>query len=105
MARGERAPALELEAHPQMTRLASTPEPPTLAYLATVNRVTGVWCLCEDCQHSATVALDGLIERFGPDAPFPAVRDRLRCGRCHSGAVYARPNWPAAVGKFVGFQR
>ncbi len=88
-----------------MTAPASAPEPPTLAYLAEFNRVAGVWCWCEDCQHSATVALDGLIERLGADLPFPAVKTRLRCGRCGSGAVYARPGRPAAVGEFVGYPR
>ncbi len=88
-----------------MTAPASAPEPPTLAYLANVNRVAAVWCWCEHCRHSATLELAELIERLGADLPFPAVKTRLRCGRCGSGAVYARPDWPAAVGEFVGYPR
>ncbi len=79
--------------------------PPSLAYLATANRVAAVWCWCEHCRHSATLELADLIERLGADFPFPAIKTRLRCGRCGSDAVFARPDWPAVVGPFDGYPR
>ena len=88
-----------------MTAPASAPEAPTLAYLATENRVAAVWCWYEKCRHNATLGLAELIERLGANLPFPAVKTRLRCGRCGSGQVFARPDWPAAVGGFVGYPR
>ncbi len=88
-----------------MTAPANATEPPTLAHLATANRVSAVWCRCEDCRHSATLGLAELIERLGADLPVPSVKTRLRCGRCGSGQVFARPDWPAAVGPFGGYPR
>ena len=99
---------MELAADAQMTAPASAAEPPTLAYLAEFNRVSAVWCWCEHCRHSATLGLADLIERLGADLPFPAITARSRCGRCGrcgGGQVFARPDWPAAVGEFVGYPR
>ena len=64
----------------------------TLAELA--QQGLGVFCWCNRCGHSATVATALLQAELGPDFPVPEVGARLRCSGCGSKDVATRPDWP-----------
>jgi hypothetical protein len=54
----------------------------------------GVFCWCNRCGHSATLASERLVAEFGPAFPVPEVGTRLRCSGCGSKDVATRPDWP-----------
>lgn len=65
----------------------------TLAAL--IDHAIGVYCWCNRCGHSATLPLEGLIARLGPNAPLAAMAARLRCSVCGARDIAARPAWPS----------
>ncbi len=55
----------------------------------------GVFCWCNRCGHSATIAADRLVAEFGPGFPVPELGARMRCTGCGSKDVATRPDWPS----------
>jgi hypothetical protein len=54
----------------------------------------GVYCWCNRCSHSASLAIDPLLGALGPAFPVPELGARLRCSGCGSKNVATRPDWP-----------
>ncbi|WP_448205344.1 hypothetical protein [Azospirillum sp. sgz302134] len=75
-----------------MGRVRSLEGAATLAHLRDAHHGLPVLFHCIACGRAASLSVEDLIRRFGPDMPVPAIIGR--CTGCGT-RVYARPDWGA----------
>lgn len=69
-----------------------THEPATLQFLVEHSEMSHAHLYC-DCGHTGYLSLAFLIEKLGPDFPFPDLRQELRCSKCRTKRLLPMPAW------------
>ena len=91
----------KLSSKPAMSAEVSS-KPANLSWLAMQG--LNVWVWCEGCNHQASLDPRALMGRLN-DCNIPDLAQYLRCSKCQSRQIFARPDWPrmGRVSRALGF--